>query len=116
MTAAGVEAVVRLDDATLDVDRPDLGALLSIDGDQGRLFAEPFDGAQRRFEEPHADEVRISRTQPDVVERREDLADVLWNRLARQPLPLRELRVDHGVGVGLVGVGEEAALGVGEDS
>lgn len=72
-------------------------------------------GEKLRFEEADANEIGIARAQLYMIERCELLMYVLGDGLARKPLVHCELRVYSRVGIGLIGVGKETALGVGED-
>jgi hypothetical protein len=110
-----VEAIVRLNHATLDVYGPGFGVALRLDGDERGLVTEPLDGQEVVPEVADPDEVRIARPEPDVVERSERLADLGRDRLARESLVHRELRVDDSVRLRVAFVGEKAAFRVRED-
>ncbi len=71
-----MEAIIRLNDAAFDIDRIRAGIPLRLDSDQWRLVTETFYGEEVRLKGAYTDEIRVARSQPDVIERCELLADV----------------------------------------
>lgn len=110
-----MKPIVRLNDAPFDIDRFRPSVALRLDSDERRVIPEALDGEEVVFERSNAYEIRISRSDSDVIERSEPFADLLSDGPSGEPLVHRKLRITDGVGVRFDGVAEQPTLRMRED-